>query len=224
MALQQQHPRSWYSSCRSWGSAPSSGGLSPAIGAYIDGFSVSCLISPSFIMVFCYCNTLRQNPQEKDAIYRRLPKYESPAAAPHSGSSITMVSRYCPSSACAPGGACPPGCLRKEYAWIRLLTCRAQAAKTAQTTACWLPPVSLNTIAAPEVLLFTRLRRSNSCDKQPAAQAVQHHIAKDHYCGQGRKAPATENRLTTRPSVRYSVPNSCADFGARRKQPTTSFR
>ena len=83
-----------------------------AIGAYIDGFQFH--VCPSFIMVFCYCNTLCQNPQEKDAVHRRLPRYESPAAAPHSGSSTTMVSRYCPNSACTPGRACSPGCLRKE--------------------------------------------------------------------------------------------------------------
>ena len=40
-------------------------------------------------MVFCYCNTLRQNPQEKDAIYRRLPKYESPAARQEGVTTLT---------------------------------------------------------------------------------------------------------------------------------------
>ena len=152
-------------------------------------------------MVFCYCNTLCQNPQEKDAVHRRLPRYESPAAAPHSGSSTTMVSRYCPNSACTPGRACPPGCLRKEYAWIRLLTCKAQAPKkhrqplaaaagrpvhSSARSTVFHPPAISSPLPKPYNIILPKI-----------------------ITGPRAESPNTRNRLTTRPSVRYSMPKSC---------------
>ena len=157
-------------------------------------------------MVFCYCNTLCQNPQEKDAIYRRLPKYESPAAAPHSGSSITMVSRYCPSSACTPGRACPPGCLRKEYAWIRLLTCKAQAPKKHRQP---LAAAAGKPVHSSAGSIAFHPPAVHSCTISSPLPKPYNIILPKIITGPRADSPNTRNRLTTRPSVRYSMPKSC---------------
>lgn len=157
-------------------------------------------------MVFCYCNTLRQNPQEKDTIYRRLPKYESPAAAPHSGSSITMVSRYCPISARTPGRACPPGCLRKEYAWIRLLTCKAQAPKKHRQP---LAAAAGKPVHSSAGSIAFHPPAAQSCTISSPLPKPYNIILPKIITGPRAESPNTRNRLTTRPSVRYSMPKSC---------------
>ena len=78
ISLQQQHPRSWYSSCRSWGIAPSSGGLSLRNWSRHIRFSVSVLsfwtlqcraVCITFIYLY-YHTTSGPDPQENQPLIR----------------------------------------------------------------------------------------------------------------------------------------------------------
>ena len=107
---------------------------------------------------------------------------------------------------CTPGRACPPGCLRKEYAWIRLLTCKAQAPKKHRQPLAAAAGRPVHSSARSTVFHPPAAQSCTISNPLPKPYNI---ILPKIITGPRADSPNTRNRLTTRPRARYSMPKSC---------------